>query len=103
MSIVHLIAGFSTVPGALTTTGRKLDREQQTEHVLEVVIQDGPDPRVALSSTVMVVVQVLDQNDHSPTFLEESYDFTVPFVEGVSPWHGRTRNELELIVGQVRD
>ncbi|XP_039647055.1 protocadherin Fat 3a isoform X7 [Perca fluviatilis] len=57
--------------GLITTTSRKLDREQQTEHVLEVLVSDGgPSPR---QSTVWVMVQVLDENDNKPTFPEKVY------------------------------
>ncbi|XP_032363313.1 protocadherin Fat 3 isoform X5 [Etheostoma spectabile] len=57
--------------GLITTTSRKLDREQQAEHVLEVLVSDGgPSPR---QSTVWVMVQVLDENDNKPTFPEKVY------------------------------
>uniref|UniRef100_A0A8C4NQR0 FAT atypical cadherin 3a n=1 Tax=Dicentrarchus labrax TaxID=13489 RepID=A0A8C4NQR0_DICLA len=60
----------------ITTTQRKLDREQQTEHVLEVLVSDGgPSPR---QSTVWVMVQVLDENDNKPTFPEKVYQIKLP-------------------------
>ncbi|XP_042342086.1 protocadherin Fat 3-like [Plectropomus leopardus] len=60
----------------ITTTSRKLDREQQTEHVLEVLVSDGgPSPR---QSTVWVMVQVLDENDNKPTFPEKVYQVKLP-------------------------
>ncbi|XP_035009702.1 protocadherin Fat 3a isoform X3 [Hippoglossus stenolepis] len=62
--------------GLITTTSRKLDREQQTEHVLEVLVSDGgPSPR---QTTVWVMVQVLDENDHKPTFPEKVYQVKLP-------------------------
>ncbi|KAF7647480.1 hypothetical protein LDENG_00171680 [Lucifuga dentata] len=62
--------------GLITTTSRKLDREQQTEHVLEVVVSDGgPSPR---QTTVWVMVQVLDENDNKPTFPEKVYKVKLP-------------------------
>ncbi|XP_055370186.1 protocadherin Fat 3a isoform X5 [Betta splendens] len=62
--------------GVITTTSRKLDREQQIEHVLEVVVSDGgPSPR---QSTVWVLVQVLDENDNKPTFPEKVYQVKLP-------------------------
>ncbi|KAM8902416.1 protocadherin Fat 3-like isoform 12-T16 [Spinachia spinachia] len=62
--------------GLITTTSRKLDREQQTEHVLEVVVSDGgPSPR---QSTVWVMVQVLDENDNKPTFPQKVYQVKLP-------------------------
>ncbi|XP_077421706.1 protocadherin Fat 3a isoform X1 [Vanacampus margaritifer] len=62
--------------GLITTTSRKLDREQQTEHVLEVLVSDGgSSPR---QSTVWVMVQVLDENDNKPTFPEKVYQVKLP-------------------------
>ncbi|XP_035478708.2 protocadherin Fat 3a isoform X10 [Scophthalmus maximus] len=62
--------------GLITTTSRKLDREQQTEHVLEVLVSDGgSSPR---QTTVWVMVQVLDENDNKPTFPEKVYQVKLP-------------------------
>ncbi|XP_058490764.1 protocadherin Fat 3a isoform X2 [Solea solea] len=62
--------------GLITTTSRRLDREQQTEHVLEVLVSDGgPSPR---QTTVWVMVQVLDENDNKPTFPEKVYQVKLP-------------------------
>ncbi|XP_076590810.1 protocadherin Fat 3-like isoform X8 [Chaetodon auriga] len=67
---------INTHTGLITTTPRKLDREQQTEHVLEVLVSDGgPTPR---QSTVWVMVQVLDENDNKPTFPEKVYQIKLP-------------------------
>ncbi|KAM9318351.1 protocadherin Fat 3a isoform 2-T2 [Pholidichthys leucotaenia] len=62
--------------GLITTTSRRLDREQQAEHVLEVLVSDG-----GLSSrisTVWVMVQVLDENDNKPAFPEKVYQVKLP-------------------------
>ncbi|XP_038549253.1 protocadherin Fat 3a isoform X2 [Micropterus salmoides] len=67
---------INTRTGLITTTSRKLDREQQTEHVLEVLVSDGgSSPR---HSTVWVIVQVLDENDNKPTFPEKVYQVKLP-------------------------
>uniref|UniRef100_A0A672KD99 Protocadherin Fat 3-like n=1 Tax=Sinocyclocheilus grahami TaxID=75366 RepID=A0A672KD99_SINGR len=69
---------FSINPrtGLITTTSRKLDREQQAEHVLEVTVSDGgPSPRHTI---VWVVIQVLDVNDNKPTFPEKVYQVRLP-------------------------
>ncbi|XP_069022576.1 protocadherin Fat 3a isoform X10 [Embiotoca jacksoni] len=67
---------LNTRTGLITTTSRKLDREQQSEHVLEVLVSDGgPSPR---QSTVWVMVQVLDENDNKPTFPEKVYQVKLP-------------------------
>ncbi|XP_059932324.1 protocadherin Fat 3a isoform X3 [Gadus macrocephalus] len=62
--------------GLITTTSRKLDREQQAEHVLEVTVTDGP-PN-AKQSTVWVMVQVMDENDNKPVFPEKVYQIRLP-------------------------
>ncbi|XP_071074415.1 protocadherin Fat 3 isoform X1 [Dasypus novemcinctus] len=62
--------------GLITTTSRKLDREQQAEHFLEVTVTDGgSSPK---QSTVWVVVQVLDENDNKPQFPEKVYQIKLP-------------------------
>uniref|UniRef100_A0A2K5D8Q4 Protocadherin Fat 3 n=1 Tax=Aotus nancymaae TaxID=37293 RepID=A0A2K5D8Q4_AOTNA len=62
--------------GLITTTSRKLDREQQAEHFLEVTVTDGgPSPK---QSTIWVVVQVLDENDNKPQFPEKVYQIKLP-------------------------
>nr|XP_046244015.1 protocadherin Fat 3a isoform X3 [Scatophagus argus] len=67
---------INTRTGLITTTSRKLDREQQIEHVLEVLVSDsGPSPK---QSTVWVMVQVLDENDNKPTFPEKVYQVKLP-------------------------
>ncbi|XP_029458166.1 protocadherin Fat 3 isoform X2 [Rhinatrema bivittatum] len=62
--------------GLITTTSRKLDREQQAEHFLEVTVTDGGvSPK---QSTVWVVAQVLDENDNKPQFPEKVYQIKLP-------------------------
>ncbi|MFT7800284.1 protocadherin Fat 3-like [Arapaima gigas] len=62
--------------GLITTTSRKLDREQQDEHFLEVTVSDGgQSPR---QSTVWVMVHVLDENDNEPWFPEKLYQIKLP-------------------------
>uniref|UniRef100_A0A8C7JFI7 FAT atypical cadherin 3a n=1 Tax=Oncorhynchus kisutch TaxID=8019 RepID=A0A8C7JFI7_ONCKI len=67
---------INTRTGVITTTSRKLDREQQAEHVLEVTVSDGgPSPK---HSTLWVIVHVLDENDNKPTFPEKVYQIKLP-------------------------
>ncbi|XP_072332549.1 protocadherin Fat 3-like isoform X2 [Scyliorhinus torazame] len=62
--------------GLIMTTSRKLDREQQAEHVLEVMVADGSSsPKY---STVWVVVHVLDENDNKPQFPQKVYQIKLP-------------------------
>ncbi|XP_078601386.1 protocadherin Fat 1-like isoform X2 [Branchiostoma floridae x Branchiostoma japonicum] len=62
--------------GLITTTSRRLDREQQAEHILEISVSDnGSPPQV---STTHVVVTVADVNDNSPDFGTNTIRIRVP-------------------------
>ncbi|XP_048032620.1 protocadherin Fat 1 isoform X2 [Megalobrama amblycephala] len=63
--------------GLVTTTSRKLDREKQAEHLLEITVSDDGSP--SKSTLVRVIVNVLDENDNSPQFLEKI--FKIKLVE----------------------
>lgn len=67
---------------------QKLDRESQASYNLHLVAVDGGTP--PLSGTLTVIVQVLDANDNSPVFDEDSYEGSV-----------REDAELETVVVQV--
>ncbi|KAM7398079.1 hypothetical protein PAMA_006109 [Pampus argenteus] len=69
---------FSINPktGLITTTARKLDREQQEEHFLEVTVIDGP--VTTRQSTVWVIVRIEDENDNPPIFPEVTYRISLP-------------------------
>uniref|UniRef100_A0A8C2GNL9 FAT atypical cadherin 3b n=1 Tax=Cyprinus carpio TaxID=7962 RepID=A0A8C2GNL9_CYPCA len=62
--------------GLITTTSRKLDREQQAEHFLEVTVMDGGG--IFRQSTVWVIVHVQDENDNTPEFKEPVYRISLP-------------------------
>uniref|UniRef100_A0A671R6T4 Protocadherin Fat 3-like n=1 Tax=Sinocyclocheilus anshuiensis TaxID=1608454 RepID=A0A671R6T4_9TELE len=62
--------------GLITTTSRKLDREQQAEHFLEVTVMDGGG--IFRQSTVWVIVHVQDENDNTPEFKESVYRISLP-------------------------
>ncbi|KAL1490534.1 hypothetical protein ABEB36_013210 [Hypothenemus hampei] len=71
--------GFFTInstTGVITTTARKLNRETQDEHILEVTITDNGEP--PLSSTTRVVIKVDDINDNAPEFEQAFYSVTIP-------------------------
>ncbi|KAG9259655.1 protocadherin Fat 1 isoform X1 [Astyanax mexicanus] len=74
---------FSINPktGLVATTSRKLDREQQDEHILEITVTDHGVP--ARSTTVRVIVKVLDENDNRPVFMEKVYKIKLPEREKV--------------------
>lgn len=59
----------------LLTTSTTLDREQASSYRLEVTAKDHGTP--SLSSTVVVSVTVLDENDNSPRFLSQFYQASV--------------------------
>ncbi|KAK9398936.1 protocadherin Fat 1 [Crotalus adamanteus] len=62
--------------GLITTTSRKLDREQQAEHILEVTVIDNGIP--AESTLTRVIVKILDENDNRPQFLQKFYQIKLP-------------------------
>ncbi|XP_014488108.1 PREDICTED: fat-like cadherin-related tumor suppressor homolog [Dinoponera quadriceps] len=67
---------INSTTGLITTSGRKLDRENQAEHVLEVTVRDDGKP--PLSSTTRVVIEVADINDHRPDFEQKFYTVQIP-------------------------
>ena len=52
-----------------------LDREQMEQYVVKVVATDSGIP--AKSSTAEIQISILDANDNTPTFLEDSYHFFI--------------------------
>ncbi|KAM9026533.1 protocadherin-23 isoform 3-T3 [Ara ararauna] len=61
--------------GELVTTA-SLDRETQEVFHIKVLVRDSGTP--SLSSTVTVICTVLDENDHSPTFLLPTSEICIP-------------------------
>ncbi|KAM6270168.1 protocadherin-23 [Porphyrio hochstetteri] len=57
-------------------TAASLDREIQEVFTIKVLVRDSGTP--SLSSTVTVVCKVLDENDHSPTFLLPASKIRIP-------------------------
>lgn len=53
-----------------------LDREQKSEHIIEVMVSDKGAP--PLSSTATVVIEVLDENDKSPQFSHKLFQVKLP-------------------------
>ncbi|XP_003376814.1 putative cadherin domain protein [Trichinella spiralis] len=62
--------------GLIYSGDRRLDREAVSVHQLEVEIRDGGSP--ALTSRTLVLIRVLDENDHAPQFGSKLYSFNVP-------------------------
>ncbi|XP_078250090.1 protocadherin Fat 1 isoform X4 [Pogona vitticeps] len=87
--------------GLITTTSRKLDREQQAEHILEVTVTDnGMPPK---STLARVVVKILDENDNRPQFLQKFYQIKLP--EREKPERERTarRDPIYRVVAADKD
>ncbi|XP_064318962.1 protocadherin-11 X-linked isoform X3 [Phalacrocorax carbo] len=60
----------------ILTAVRKLDREKQDRYSFTVLAKDNGMPPLQTNATV--TVSVLDQNDNSPTFTHNEYNFYVP-------------------------
>ena len=69
------------ISGQISTTIRSLDREAQAEHLLEILVSDQGQP--PLNSTTRVIVNVLDENDNKPEFLERFQKVTLLVDEDV--------------------
>ncbi|CAL4064237.1 unnamed protein product, partial [Meganyctiphanes norvegica] len=87
---------IDTRTGEIQTSTRRLDREKQSEHVLEVTIKDGMD-HGALTSKTFVTVSVTDDNDHTPRFQQRIYKFSVPVIEK----DNKQKNGKSLNIGHV--
>ncbi|XP_062837544.1 protocadherin Fat 1 isoform X2 [Anolis carolinensis] len=94
---------FSMNPktGLITTTSRKLDREQQSEHILEVTVTDNGIP--PKSTLARVIVKILDENDNRPQFLQKFYQIKLP--EREKPERERTakREPIYRVVAADKD
>ncbi|KAF5307382.1 hypothetical protein FQR65_LT07099 [Abscondita terminalis] len=65
----------------LITTSRRLNREVQAEHILEVQISDNGKP--PLTSNTKVVIVVEDVNEFPPEFEDNFYKVQIPASAGV--------------------
>ncbi|KAM4019118.1 protocadherin-11 X-linked isoform 1-T1 [Anomaloglossus baeobatrachus] len=60
----------------ILTAVRKLDREKQDRYSFTVIARDNGMPSLQTNTTV--TLSVLDQNDNSPSFTHNEYNFYVP-------------------------
>ncbi|KAE8584553.1 hypothetical protein XENTR_v10021010 [Xenopus tropicalis] len=60
----------------ILTAVRKLDREKQDRYTFTVIAKDNGNPSLQTNTTV--TLSVLDQNDNSPSFTHNEYNFYVP-------------------------
>ncbi|XP_055449636.1 protocadherin Fat 1 isoform X3 [Psammomys obesus] len=94
---------FSIHPktGLITTTSRKLDREQQDEHILEVTVTDnGTPPR---STIARVIVKILDENDNKPQFLQKFYKIRLPERDKADGERNTKREPLYRVIAADKD
>ncbi|XP_061441071.1 protocadherin Fat 1 isoform X1 [Rhineura floridana] len=87
--------------GLITTTSRKLDREQQAEHILEVTVTDNGIP--AKSTLARVIVKILDENDNRPQFLQKFYQIKLPEREKRERERTAKREPIYRVVAVDKD
>ncbi|KAM9622277.1 protocadherin Fat 1 [Trichechus inunguis] len=94
---------FSVHPktGLITTTSRKLDREQQDEHILEVTVTDNGSP--PKSTIARVIVKILDENDNKPQFLQKFYKIRLPEREKPERERNARREPIYRVIATDRD
>ncbi|KAJ8262335.1 hypothetical protein GJAV_G00165280 [Gymnothorax javanicus] len=94
--------------GLVTTTSRRLDREQQDEHILEtsakfpeiMVTDHGVPPKSAM---VRVIVEVQDENDNKPQFLEKVYKIQLPERDKAEGETTSRREPVYRVIASDRD
>ncbi|KAM4809573.1 LOW QUALITY PROTEIN: protocadherin Fat 1 [Rhinophrynus dorsalis] len=87
--------------GLITTTSRRLDREQQEEHILEVIITDNGHP--TKSAISRVIVKVLDENDNKPQFLQKFYKIRLPEREKPEREKNAKRDPIYRVIAVDKD
>ncbi|XP_043918442.1 protocadherin Fat 1 [Protopterus annectens] len=87
--------------GLITTTTRKLDREQQAEHILEVTVTDNGRP--AKSTIARVIVKVLDENDNRPQFLQKFYKIKLPERDKLPKERTTKREPVYRVIATDKD
>lgn len=94
---------FSIHPksGLITTTSRKLDREQQDEHILEVTVTDNGSP--PKSTIARVIVKILDENDNKPQFLQKFYKIRLPEREKTERERNSKREPIYRVIAADKD
>lgn len=80
-------AKFGIFPDGMLYVKSPLDREAKDYYALSVVAKDGGAP--SRSSTVSVVIHVIDENDNAPQFTNETFTFYIPENEAPDSYVGR--------------
>ena len=78
---------FGIFPDGLLYVKSALDRELKDYYALTVTAQDGGNP--PRSSSVSVVIHVVDENDNAPKFTNETFSFYLPENEPPDSYVGR--------------
>ncbi|KAG7234873.1 hypothetical protein INR49_003683 [Caranx melampygus] len=73
-----------------------LDREDKSEHSIEVIVSDNGSP--SLRSTATVVIQVLDANDNRPKFTDKLFHVRLPEQR-----HGAGKQEVCRMIARDDD
>ncbi|KAL2077818.1 hypothetical protein ACEWY4_027322 [Coilia grayii] len=81
--------------GVISTLA-ELDREQKTEHIIEVIVTDNGNP--PLRSTASVVIRVEDENDNGPLFSHKIFQVRLPERHG-----NHTPQEVYRMVARDND
>ncbi|XP_075466227.1 protocadherin Fat 1 isoform X4 [Ascaphus truei] len=92
---------INPMTGLITTTSRRLDREQQEEHILEVTITDNGHPTKSTASRV--IVKVLDENDNKPQFLQKFYKIRLPEREKQEREKNAKRDPIYRVIAVDKD
>ena len=81
--------GIDSITGVISVSG-PLDRETQSQHVLQVSVTDRGSP-AALNDTTTVTIILEDSNDNAPVFEQTVYMFSV-----------QENQPLLTLIGQIR-
>ena len=79
---------FGIFPDGLLYVKSALDREAQDYYALTVVARDAGHP-FSRSSSVSVVIHVVDENDNAPTFTNETFSFFLAENQAPDTYVGR--------------
>ncbi|CAL4132574.1 unnamed protein product, partial [Meganyctiphanes norvegica] len=60
--------------GEIKTKNSHLDREIESKYELEITLKDAEDDS-ALTSKTFVIINIIDENDNAPQFLDRIYKF----------------------------
>lgn len=80
-------AKFGIFPDGMVYVRSQLDRETKDYYALTVMARDNGSP--SRSSTVSIIIHVVDENDNAPKFTNETFVFYLPENEPPETYVGR--------------